>query len=556
MATIASLAIKVSANIGDLVNKMKDVQSSVQDMANVMQSSSAEVRSLQSNSLALTTAYSAMTASIRELNSVQDKARYGAFDAEALLPGLEKTVDVTREAFGNIRNSVTKNAEDIAKGIGRAVPNIQNFQKACAKLTELRNLAQIMQDLTGDSDAMNDVLEAAQEGLNQLALNITNAKMEATAFNAVLAAQALPFALLSGVIQDIWGAVTGFFSMVNERLNGVPGMILKITGVLVLVIALIGYCASGTVSWAVAQAYLNALWQSNFFVVGLKGFMALILPATTLTWLQVAATNAWAAAQWAVNAAMAANPIILILSIILTLVLAIVYIIPSIVRWLGSSAAEAEQLENHIKNMEAGTKDFLDQIGKTADRYRELNNLAKNYNDVNMSGAEKYAAKLNEINEILNRPRTANDMIAALNRKEIDLVRALENAQANGQQGLIDSIQRQLEDLRTQRTGVAEDIRNAPEFTEEAAASAREAARLGYLQEEYGDLLDRTMTAQETYADVIARSAAEVEAGRMTQAEYATVKPSSCRTMFKCSKRRKRSPRRKTLRNGRRLGFP
>jgi chromosome segregation ATPase len=133
MATIASLAIKVMADIGDLKNKMMDATSA--------------------------------TAKIRE-----------------------------------VADSANSQAMKTAKGIASMTPSVQGFQKACGQFSELKDLAKIMRDVTGNSEEFSGVLRQAQSAMGELAAKTVKAKIEAAVFNVLAAASLAPAAMFWKIV--------------------------------------------------------------------------------------------------------------------------------------------------------------------------------------------------------------------------------------------------------------------------------------------------------------------------------------------------------------------
>ncbi|MDR1382784.1 MAG: hypothetical protein LBJ67_02890 [Planctomycetaceae bacterium] len=590
MASIASLALKIQADIGNVTENIRSVVNSIDAISVASQKTHPGLRGMQNALTGMNIMLDNVTVAsqnaaesfsnsdfgqdqideaVETMEKMQDAAK-AVFDANVqgaersaaaigkmpptiksvntVLEEMKTLSDFNRLDFGNIgvtesdlqrvddvMKSMTQSANELGIGVAKSIsdlkPTMENIYAAQKKIDELKQTAAQIQETTGDETALADAIALAEENAGALASKAVEFQLSMESVKATLfSINNIPFAVLSNFLTEVLNNLKFFGQDLDNMFNGIPGKIIRVTVVIGSLVVAIGLAHARMTTLGVSTTYFTSLIKSSMIYQGLAGFAAMLDGTIIKTYAAAAGTAVWTAAtyvltaaQWALNIAMAANPIGAVFAIALAIIAAIAAVIYGIWSWFSRSAKEAENLKNQISNMEASTAAFRDRLAETADRYRELNNLAKNFADANMSGADKYQKKLEEINEVLRRPQIADEMIAAYNLKEIELVRALENAQSNGQQDLIDSIQKQLNDLRNDRENVAKDVQNSPVFTEQDAASARERARMEYLRGQYGDMLNVSVSAQDKYNDTVQNLNDDLNAGRINAAEYATV---------------------------------
>lgn len=132
---------------------------------------------------------------------------------------------------------------------------------------------------------------------------------------------------------------------------------------------------------------------------------------------------------------------------------------------------------------------------------------------------QKYENKLKEINGVMNRQNTASDAMKNLNLKEIELVKAMDAAKTNKETDRIDSLQKQLDGIRSDRKSLATEMKNTPALSAADAAAAQENARLTVLKERFGNLLEQSFTPQQEYAKAMTDLAVLMQKGIVTETE-------------------------------------
>jgi hypothetical protein len=203
--------------------------------------------------------------------------------------------------------------------------------------------------------------------------------------------------------------------------------------------------------------------------------------------------------------------------------------IAAVIWWIVSLGESAEETARRIEETEKSTEAFRDAIGEAVDRYKELNNLAKQYHDDNLTDLQKYENKLEEINEVLNRNETANSIMEQLNAKEAELQAIFDNSNSKKER---ESLQKQIDDLQKDREGLEKEMRKSPVISEADAAAAREKARLAMLESRFGDLLKQALTPQQEYADAISELVELTEKGIVTEAEQQLIKENAVKKLI------------------------
>jgi ABC-type transporter Mla subunit MlaD len=491
MATIANLAIKIQANIGNLVDKFNEVSGNINTMSKIISSTSPNVKTLRDSFLAL--------------SAVQDVVKNSVNLTSEQLAELQKNVD-------NVAHAVQSNAEKAAAGISQMTPSVEGFRKACEQFNALQELAEQMREVTGDSQALNGVLETAREGLAQLAVSINQVNLTNLAFNAATALNALPLLLISGTLKDIYQWAKELWSYVDNASGGWLGTSVKVITTLTVILGLIGYCTTATISWSAVTAFLQGLFRSNIVIVGLTTVVSML-------WAGATATAAWLVAQLGLNTAWTYFLASTGIGLILVAIGGIVYGIMKLVQWLSSGKSAAEQMKDEIKAMEDQTAAFRDKIGESIDRYRELNNLARKYHEDNLTGLQKYENKLKEIDEVLNRQNVAESAMSQLDAKQNELQTALDKATSAGETERMESLQKQIDKIVEDKAALQKERDQSPAMSAADAAAAKEKERVALLQGRFGDLLEQTLTPQQEYAKTIFDLALLTQKGLVTEAE-------------------------------------
>ncbi|MDR1268945.1 MAG: hypothetical protein LBK82_05420, partial [Planctomycetaceae bacterium] len=168
--------------------------------------------------------------------------------------------------------------------------------------------------------------------------------------------------------------------------------------------------------------------------------------------------------------------------------------------WWSKSEQKAAELKNQIKATEDATAAFRDRIGEAVDRYKELNNLAKQYHADNLTDLQKYENKLKEIDDVLNRSNVANDAMKAINLKNNELVKMMDAIKKTGNKDAISSLQKLIDDVEKDRIALQKEMKKPQVLSAEDAEAAKEKARLALLQGQFGDLLKKTIAPQQQYA--------------------------------------------------------
>jgi hypothetical protein len=427
--------------------------------------------------------------------------------------------DSFRGAIILAEDQVSGMADRVAADIGKVTPSIEGMRQACAKFEELKKMAAEMQALTGNSDAMREALETAESAMGDLATGMVQAKVEGAALNTVIAAANFPVAIAIGVFKDILDDIMSIFSTLNEKLGGWPGFFGKLAVVILTVAAAIGYATTQTIAWGTATSFLQSLWSTNFFVVGLKGFAALIPKVLTGIGAAIIATINWIAAQWQLNIALSANPVGLIIigiTAVVALIAGLVVIVTAVWSWWSRSVEETEKVKKNITDTITANERFRDGIKETVEKYKELSNLAKQYRSDVMTASEKYEADIKKVYEVYNKSGLAKKAVHEINEKIAATQTALDQARRQKQ---TEEMKQQIKNLENDLKGFQNqkaEIANTPAMTVWEKRLKDEQIRQEYLQDVYGDLLEKTASAQEEYRNTIAQTSLDVAKNRMT----------------------------------------
>jgi serine/threonine protein phosphatase PrpC len=561
MASIASLALKIQADVGGVLGNLNAVTSHIDRMSQAASSSRSGVRAMEDSLSGMkimlenaNTATSSLVGAIHSMKSdkiqeatdVLNKMNTAAktvFDAtvngaEASAAAIAKTPPVIKSVnaaieqmknlnefkrldFGNIgvtgndlqkingaMNSLKTNAAGlaagVAAGISRLEPTMHNIMVAKRQIEELKAAAERVKSLTGDDAGFSAAIVAAEQNMAKLSNRAVSFHMEMESVKSTLfAINNLPFAILSHVFTDVLAGVKTFGSDVDKILGGWPAQISRAVAVVGSLAVVLGLAHARMTELGVSATYFTTLMKSSLIYQGLTGFVSLVKSAsvallgTTATVTATAiATRAWAAAQAVVNAVMALNPYILAAMAVAAIVASIV----ALVWWIQRSHAAAEQMKNQMLATENATEKFRDSIGGAVDRFRELNNYARQYHEDNLSDVEKYKNKLLEIDEVLDRQNTGKRLLDSLNRKQNELESMLKRVSNDEYRH---SLQKQIDDVVADRKNLQKTIDNSPVLSALDAANRREQERINLLKNRFGNLLEKTLTPQEEYAKTL-----------------------------------------------------
>lgn len=517
MATIAELAIKVSANISSATKNLQDIIGSVESVQKAADKAKPGMKQL-------TDAADGYLTMLDAVNKAQSNfgtdALGGAWDEQLkMLEGAEDGAD-------RLKAAVEKLSDGVAGDILKMKPTMENLWQAQQDIKTLKELRDQLVAGGADVNILGNSINQAESNLAKMANEAAQLQLGMSKVQSVMyAINAAPFLVITSVFTDMLAGLKQFFSEWNEASGGMLGRIAQVAAVLTSVVFLYGVAITKAELLGMATAQWTTLLKSSLIAqsfmavwAALDGTRVRILLTAAATGIATAATGAWTTAQWSLNAAMAANPIGLVAAGIIAVIAAVaalVYGITQLVTWWYSSADAVDENAEKIKQAEAAMKDFCNGLAEAADRYKELNSAAAEYHQANQSGAQKYLAELKKIDDVMNRQAGADAAMTAINRTNNDLVRQLEQAQADENEELIQSLQKRMSELDTERLNLAKEMQNSPAMDAADASAAKDAAL-----QQYRESLGIVKTDAENLAAEMKKISEALAIGAVSQDEY------------------------------------
>jgi len=142
-----------------------------------------------------------------------------------------------------------------------------------------------------------------------------------------------------------------------------------------------------------------------------------------------------------------------------------------------SMSSDADNIKSRIDAIAKSTEVWRDKMSGTVSWYKELNNLAKQYHEANMSGAQKYQAKLKEIGEVMDRSAAAEKMQKEFGEKYNQLIAARQSIKTKEGQA---EITKQMENLMKDWHAARKEVANSPVLSDAEARSSRRTALAEY----------------------------------------------------------------------------
>lgn len=295
---------------------------------------------------------------------------------------------------------VEQMARRMAAGLANVPPKLAGIRKACKEMQELKGLASDMASVGVHADAMNGIMKQAEENIAGLVAKTAQASIETAAFHGALLVANMPLLLLKGVLTEIWGEVQKLFQRFNEYFGGFPATVAKVTVALVGMLALIGYCASGTAVWGGMTTYLMALWKSNVIVVGL-GKIATVI--ASLIGFQIGLNAVTFIYFGLIGGALA----LLVAAISLA------------VSWWYSASDATEKAAEKTKMLQDATEAYKNTLQGTVDEHKKMADLIAKHNEAAKSPAQKAADSQAELQRMIEEPKRLQQDIVRM-EAEID----------------------------------------------------------------------------------------------------------------------------------------
>ncbi|MDR1182934.1 MAG: hypothetical protein LBL13_13255, partial [Bacteroidales bacterium] len=510
MATIATLALKISSDFGDLTKNAQDIINSIDNIAKVAGIATPSMKNLEDAS-------KGYAISLDAIKKAQDK--------HALSPTPEN-LQLWRDATNmvdRLRDSVGRLGQGVAGDILKMTPTINNVMEAQKQIQKLKELRNELANRGGNVTGLDTAIAQATDNLGTLTRRTSEAQIQTQILNStIMAVNNLPFMILSSVLKDVCEWFVKITGIWNENSKGWYGTVARTVAVFAALTVVIGLLYSRQTMLNGATTYFHALWNSSIIIQGIKGFISLLGTVIAMITAAIFGTNGWTAAQWQLNIAMAANPIGAIVAIIITalaLIVGFVYLIWTVWSWWSKTEQKAAELKSQIKMTENVTSAFRDRIGEVIERYKELNKLAKQYHEDNLTNLQKYENKIKEIDDVLSRQNVANDAMKAINMKNNELVKMMDVIKKTGNKDAISSLQKLIDDVEKDRIALQKEMKKPQVLSAEDAEAAKEKARLALLQGQFGDLFKKTLAPQQQYAKEMTDLAELMKKVKVTEGE-------------------------------------
>ena len=482
MANITKLAIKL---VADMEKAQKDFSAMSSTIANIEKSAKTATPSMKN-----------LTDSVKGLGMMQSAvAKAQESHAGAALEEMEQTqklVSETTAAYNNMQETVQRMGQSVGDDILQMRPTISNVQKAQG---EVEKLIALQREMGENGHLLNDAVVQAQANMAELGNKTfqTNTEMMMLK-SAINGLNMMPFMVLSTLMADMVKGMKEFGSEFNERFGGMPGKIAQATAAVLALTVALGLAFAKTTALGLSTSYFMTLWKSSAIYQGLAGVITML---NTILGTQIAitaATTAWVAVAT------------------LGLGVLIAAITTYAMSWFDTSKA-IQQSEESMQAMEKATQ-------KAIDRFRELNNIAKNALESLMTPAERLVAKLKELDAVRQAP---NEIQAELQKRMHQQRMLLREADGNkgfwGGPKKDENLEAMMQANMAQIGRLREALGQAVHINDAQFKALQENARIESLKEQYGSLFEKTLTAQEQYNNTLDMLNADLKAKRITDME-------------------------------------
>ncbi|MCL2710271.1 MAG: hypothetical protein FWE95_05270 [Planctomycetaceae bacterium] len=482
MANIAKLAIKL---VADMEKAQKDFSSMSSTIASIEKSAKTATPSMRN-----------LTDAVKGLGMMQKAvANAQEMSAHALpeqMVETQRVVNETTASLGNMKTTVENLGRGVSDDILQMKPTLSNVQKAQG---EIQKLVALQKELGDNGHLLTDSIKTVQANMANLGNAAMQTKSEMMMLkSAINGINMLPFMVLSGIFTEMVSGMKGFMSDFNERFGGMPARIAQVTAAVTALVVVLGLATAKTTALGLSTSYFMALWKSSVIYQGVSGFITLVTALAVKIWACATATAAWLAAQLGLNAAWTYFLASTGIGLILVAIAGIAAGVASLISGFASTS-------NKIQECADRTAAFRDRIREVIDASKTMATEQQRYLDAQMTSIEKYAAGLANINKMLNQKHVLQIQIDAVGQ-EASRVFA-EAAKANKKDAA--KLWEQYEKLLEDQVELEKLWRESLKFTEKRAKAAREEERLNYLKNQYGSLIEETMTAQERYTKTLAQ---------------------------------------------------
>ena len=377
MANIAKLAIKL---VADMENAQKEFSSISKTISSIERSAKTATPSMNN-----------LTDAVKGMQTMQGAVQ------KAVEIGDLGTLEKAKHVCDELKSTVQTMGEGVGEDILKMKPTISNVQKA---QKEVEKLLALQKEMGAEGHLLDSAIQKAQMSMAELGNQTMQAKMEANLLkSALIGINSMPFMILSSLFADLlkntkeWG---GGFNTTAVRAVAVTGS---------LVIAL-GLAGAKMTALGVSTSYFVGLWKSSIIYQGLSGVITLL---NTILGTQIAITAATVA--WTAAATLGISVVVGAVAMM-------------VAKWFDNSAA-IDESNRSIEAMEKATQ-------KVLDRWKQLQNVAKNALESLMTPAEKLVNKLNELKEAQKAPDKLKEELKNLANRQQRVAGWIANDQKNG----------------------------------------------------------------------------------------------------------------------------
>jgi len=469
MANLAPLAIKLVAN-------MEKAQKDFTTM-------SSTIASIEKSTKNATPSMKNLTDAVKGMNIMQDAVAKAqeAYNNEPMIE-TQRIVEQTTASLSMMKSTVENLGQGVSDDILHMKPTISNVQKAQAEVQKLKALHADLEK-QGQGHLLADSIKQSEANMAELGSRTVQLNAEMQMFKTTLMGiNAAPFMVLSVLVSDLLSGMRGIGKEFNEKFGGMPGRIFQVTVAFGALVTVIGLASAKMTALGISTSYFMGLWKSSVIYQGLAGVITLL---NSILGTQIAITAATVA--WVAVVTLGIGAVIALVSVMA-------------MRWFDNSAA--------IKDSTESMKGLENQTQKTVDRWRELNNVAKNALESLMTPAEKLVKKLKEIDSFKVAEKEIRESLKRIG-KEQELLAAQMADRKN--QGWFDDTNRmkrmEARFIENEKdfANLNESLKALQNITDEQKNAMKLNAALEYRKERYGNLLDETMSAQEHYTETLRR---------------------------------------------------
>ncbi|GHT26808.1 hypothetical protein FACS18942_04950 [Planctomycetales bacterium] len=465
MATIASLAIKVSANIADLSKGINSINSSIGYMVKTAKNASPSLKSLEDVAKGAGAVMDAVAAAQKRVND-------NPVDLES-----QMILTKTQEAAEKLKTELNRIGSGVSGDILKMTSTISNLQKA-------QQMVQQLKDTFGET---SPIVQQAQANVGKLAADAGKAKMQMEGLKTVIfAINNAPFMLLGSIFKDMWQEITNLGSDFNKYFNGMPGVILKVSAVIASLIVLIGLMNTQMLTLNGSVTYFRSLWAGSIIAQGLQGFITML--------------NTMLGTQLALNAATMLWIGMFTLGI--AAAVAAVYLLYQ--RWTDTSDAIA-QSESRV----AALTDRMEEVVAAAKKIND--SMVQSLNEM-MTPLDKYKQKLDEI-----KAASGQKFTLALDMKDVsfEMQDIAAKMSKTKDESALEAYSGQISELQKQFKALKEQQKIAAGFSDADITAAKAKAL-----EDYRSSLGIVKTDAELLAEQTRKLTDGLAAGTITQNEF------------------------------------